>query len=542
MKLFKNKKYIALYVLASFVIIAFFYSYATASVISYPTDRWQISTPEAQGLHSKLLLEMMTHIKKNGYNIQSVTIVRNGYLVLDAYMHPFNDSQKHEMYSATRSVISALIGIAINKGYIKDVNQTITELFPNRKISNLDNLKRSISLKDLLMMASGLDCNDATANKWAGTIAMKKSNDWTQYTLDLPMAQTPGEYFHYCSGVSHLLSAVIRESTGMNTIDFAKKYLFDPLGIKNFEWGESPEGTTNGFAGLRMQPKDMAKIGLLYLNNGKWEDEQIISAEWIEESTQPYIDGRWNGEDYGYQWWVNPAGFYSAVGMYGQAIYVVPDKNLVAVFTSNIVDENMYISGSLLQEKIIPAIVSSEPLPPDPHEVERLNDFLASIVKAPAQGIIWKSEVQGVAKDGIFKRTIWPSFQFAYPSGSTKAELRHRSDIMRMKTPEGVLFYAIIIDIPDGVKLEDFGPIFVVEDFLRRGAGTNLKVTLNKEIMLKCGTKAYQTNFTWLWDNTVPITTFQVSAYKDGKCIFICVHPSKNPYKYESIVQSLTFK
>ena len=168
--------------------------------------------------------------------------------------------------------------------------------------------------------------------------------------------------------------------------------------------------------------------------------------------------------------------------------------------------------------------------------------FCNASSEAPDQGIIWKSEAQGVAKDGIFKRTIWPSFQFAYPLGSTKAELRRRSEIMRMKTPEGVLFYAKIIDIPDGVKLEDFGPIFVVEDFLRRGIGTNLKVTLNKEITLKCGTKAYQTNFTWLWNNTVPITTFQVSAYKDGKCIFLCAHPSMNPYKYESIVQSLTFK
>ncbi len=173
MKLNQKKKYTKNSFLTCFVIIALFYSYATASVNSCPTKKWQISTPEAQGLHSKLLLEMMTHIKENGYNIQSVIIVRNGYLVLDAYMHPFSDSQKHEMYSVTKSVTSALIGVAIDKGFIKDVNQTITELFSNRKISNLDNLKRSISLKDLLMMASGLDCNDATANKWAGTIAMK---------------------------------------------------------------------------------------------------------------------------------------------------------------------------------------------------------------------------------------------------------------------------------------------------------------------------------------------------------------------------------
>lgn len=547
MKLLKNKKSIALYLPIIFTFTVLLYSYATASVSSYPTDGWQNSTPEAQGLHSKLLLEMMTHIKKNGYNIQSVTIVRNGYIVLDAYMYPFEDGQKHEMYSVTKSVTSALIGIAIDKGYIKDVNQTITELFPDKKISNLDNLKRSISLKDLLMMASGLDCNDATANKWAGTIAMIKSNDWTQYTLNLPMAQTPGEYFHYCNGVSHLLSAIINESTGMKTIDFAKIYLFDPLGIKNIEWAESPEGTTNGFAGLKMQPKDMAKIGLLYLNKGKWENRQLISAKWIEESTQPYIDGRWNGEDYGYQWWVNPAGFYSAVGMYGQAIYVLPGKNLIAVFTSNIVDENMYISGSLLQEYIIPAIASLEPLPPNPAEMGRLNNFLVSIAKAPTQGVVWLTEDEGSAKDGIFKRAASPSFQFEYPMSCVKTATRQPDQIMRMKTPSGDLITASVNEIPrdwkrffSPIKLEDFGPT-AYASWLKEH-GSNITVLSNEEITLKCGTKAYRTDIKWLLKNGSPITTNLVSAYKNDKIIYISVHQFKNPEIVELIIQSLSFK
>jgi CubicO group peptidase (beta-lactamase class C family) len=218
MRLLQNKKYMALYFLAIFTISAFFYSYATASVNYYPTNGWQISAPEEQGMHSKILLTMMEEIKNNGYNIQSVSIVRNGYLVLDSCLYPFKNDQKHEMYSATKSVTSALIGLAIDKGYIKDVHQTITQLFPNKKISNLDDLKRSLTLKDLLMMASGLDCNDGSANKWAGTKAMRKSNDWTQYMLNLPMAQPPGEHFHYCNGASHLLSAIIHESTGMQTL------------------------------------------------------------------------------------------------------------------------------------------------------------------------------------------------------------------------------------------------------------------------------------------------------------------------------------
>ena len=547
MKLNQNKQYIATCILASFVIIVFSPAYTVATVNFYPTAGWQISTPEAQGLHSKSLLEMMAYIKKNKYNIQSISIVRNGYLVLDAYMYPFKDGRNHEMHSATKSVMSALIGIAIDKGYIEDVNQTITELFPDRKISNFDDLKKSISLKDLLMMASGLDCRDATANKWAGTIAMKKSSDWTQYALNLPMVQTPGEYFHYCNGVSHLLSAIIHSSTGMKTIDFAQKYMFDPLGIKNIEWGESPEGTNNGFAGLRMQPKDMAKIGLLYLYKGKWENRQLISAEWVEESTQPYIDGRWNGEDYGYQWWVNPAGFYSAVGMYGQAIYVVPGKNLVAVFTSNIVDENMYISGSLLQKYIIPASVSSEPLPPKPDDMKRLDDFLASIAKAPTQGMVWLTESEGSAKDGIFKRAASPSFKFEYPLGCIKTATRQSDQIMRMETPANGIITASIYRIPRNwrrfflpIKLEDFGPKEYAS--WMKKYGSNITVTSNDRIMLEDGTEAYRTDFEWTMKNNKSLITNLVSTYKNGKCIYIAVHQFEKNNMVESIIQSWKFE
>ncbi len=547
MKIPQNKSKIALFFLSILAIILFLYSYSTASIKYYPTDQWHVSAPEAQGILSARLLEMMEDIKKKGYNIQSISIVRNGYLVLDAYINPFQDGQKHEMHSVTKSVMSALIGIAIDQGYIEDVNQTITELFPDRIISHLDERKKLITLKDLLTMTSGLECKDATANNWAGTMAMKKSDDWTQYTLNLPMAQTPGECFHYCNGVSHLLSAIIQKSTGMRTIDFAKKNLFDPLGIKDVEWEESPEGISNGYKGLQLLPKDMAKIGVLYLSKGKWENRQIISAEWIESSTQPYIDGKWAGEDYGYQWWVNPAGFYSAVGMYGQAIYVVPDKNLVAVFTGNIVDHNMYVSGTLLKEYIIPAIASSEPLPPNPEEKARLDNFLAGIAKPPAKGIIWLTENEGVARDGIFKRTASPSFQFEYPLGCIKAPTQASDQVMRMKTPNGGYITASVNDIPKdwrrfffSMKLEDFGPKGYAS-WIKK-FGSSIEVISNNEITLNCGSRAYRTDIKWLYNNRVQIITKLISAYKDGKCVYVAVQEFQNPEKVEPLIQSLIFK
>ena len=176
MRFLQSKKFIFLCFFVIFSFDAFISSYAYASGINYPTHEWQMSAPEEQGMHSKTILAMMEFIKEKEYNIHSVTLVRNGSLVLDSYLYPFKNDKKHEMHSATKSVTSALIGIAIDKGYIKDVHQAITQLFPNKDISNLDELKRSLTLKDLLMMASGLDCHDGSANNWATTVEMRKSN------------------------------------------------------------------------------------------------------------------------------------------------------------------------------------------------------------------------------------------------------------------------------------------------------------------------------------------------------------------------------
>jgi len=146
MKLLQNKKYIALYIFAVFIIIVFIYSYAAASGNTYPTEEWQISTPEEQGMRSQMLAEMMEHIKKNSFNIDSLLIVRNGYVVLDAYFYPYSKGQKHIIHSCTKSIMSALIGIAIDKGYIQNVDQPITDFFPDKAFANMDDLKKSITL------------------------------------------------------------------------------------------------------------------------------------------------------------------------------------------------------------------------------------------------------------------------------------------------------------------------------------------------------------------------------------------------------------
>ena len=173
----------------------------------WPTGAWRISSPEEQGMHSKPLADMLELIGKD-YKIDNVTIVRNGYIVADAYFYPFSKGQKHILYSATKSILSALTGIAIDKGHIKNVDQTIIDFFPDRTLANLDELKKSISLENFLTMTSGLKCRDSHRYRWVGLSEMCTSNDWAQYVLDLPMSEPPGKRFEYCNGVSYLLSVI----------------------------------------------------------------------------------------------------------------------------------------------------------------------------------------------------------------------------------------------------------------------------------------------------------------------------------------------
>jgi len=537
MKLLQKKKYITLYILAILIIFVFFYSYATSSVNTYPTEGWQITTPEEQGIRSQILAEMMEHIKKNSFNIDSILIVRNGHIVFDAYFYPFSNEQKHPIFSCTKSIMSALIGIAIDKGYIQNVDQPIMDFFPDKAFANMDDLKKSITLKNLLMMASGLKCRDSYLYRWVGFFEMRNSKDWAQYVLDLPMAEPPGEKFEYCNGASYLLSVIIQNTIKMKTLDFARKHLFEPLGILDVEWERSPQGIDAGYGEMWLKPYDMAKIGWLYLNKGRWGNKQIVPSAWVEASTRGHIDATLF-DHYGYQWWVDSAGYYMAVGYKGQRIFVVPEKNLVTVFTGDLTGSDGLILKNLLDFYIIPAASSFDSLPPNEKEQVRLDALVNSVGKAI--GFTWTSENEGMAKDGVFKRTVSPSFKFECPIASKKAATKHSGEVMRMKTPGNDTFSASVADIPEGMKVADFGPKHYVQKF--ENYDINVKVISNKEIMLKCGTKAYRTDFTWLLYNKVPMTTFLVSAYKDGKCIFLWADTWKYHDKVEPIIQSLTFK
>ena len=321
----KQAQIFKIIIITALIIPAFIFVWGTLLAVEtqeapayWPTQGWQTSTPEKQGVDSEKLADMLERIKSQNINIRSVVVICNGNVLLDACFHPYKKDSWHIIHSCTKSITSALIGIAIDKGYIESVKTPVLEFFPERTAANLDENKKALTLEHLLSMSSGFQARDSYLYNWQGLAKMRASRDWIQYVLDLPMADAPGIKFDYSNCVSFLLSAILQESTGTNALAFAREHLFGPLGIHEVDWPSSPQGITLGWGGMRMKPLDMAKIGFLYLNKGVWEGKQVVPSSWVEASTREQIKAGTLSDGYGYQWWVDEDGYYMALGYSGQ--------------------------------------------------------------------------------------------------------------------------------------------------------------------------------------------------------------------------------
>jgi CubicO group peptidase (beta-lactamase class C family) len=345
----------------------------TAASESESSDGWKTSTPEAQGMDSQKLYGMIKYIQ--GLGIDSLLIARNGFIVTEAYFYSNTKSSVHDLRSCTKSVTSALVGIAIEEGYIKGVDSKILDLFAQYKFENMDENKKNIALKHLLTMSAGFEWNEdySLPNEKNPAYQISSSPDSIRFLLNRKLVEEPGKVFHYNSGQSDLLSSILTKATGMDTFTYAEKKLFQPLGITEKYWGTFSDGTVCGAAGLNMCTRDMAKFGTLYLNKGKWNGRQIVPEKWVEDSTKKQIDADFNGTagGYGYQWWLNRFGGYSARGIYGQYIFVMPELKMVVVFQSHF-SNNDLPPYYLMEGSIIPAAVSQAPLPENKEAYQQL--------------------------------------------------------------------------------------------------------------------------------------------------------------------------
>jgi CubicO group peptidase (beta-lactamase class C family) len=303
----------------------------------WPTKEWSTSSPEEQGMSSERLARLVEFGASN--DIDSVLVTRHGRILLEASYAPFRAGLKHRFYSATKSVTSTLIGMALADGLLDSTDHKVVDFFADRTIANLDDAKKAITVQHLLDMTSGLAWQEGVNGGAESYAAMARSPDWQQFILDQPMTTPPGSRFYYSTGNSHLLSAILGKVTGRSTLDYARERLFGPLGIDDVLWRVDPQGVSNGGNDLYLQPRDMAKIGYLWLRGGLWEGKQILPAAWIEGVRAADVDMHesWSADiRYGRQFWVMPRrDTFMAVGYHRQLVVVMPGLDIVAVATGS---------------------------------------------------------------------------------------------------------------------------------------------------------------------------------------------------------------
>ena len=332
----------------------------------WPTAQWRTCTPEAVGMDSETLREMNEDIVlllKLHIDVHSVVIIRKGYIVAEQYYSEDYDlDSPHPIYSCAKSITSAAVGIAMEEGYLSDVNQPLLNFFPEYSIEYPQG-KENITLKHMLTMSAGFEWHEMdfpysddqnTYNSWAN------SEDRIEFLLNRPLSDVPGSRFNYNTAISHTLSAVIQKQTGTRTDSFVVSRLFTPLGISDYYWHIDPNGIAYGGGGVRLKPRDLAKIGLLYMNNGKWDQDQIVPQNWVSESLEKHIlRGDIPDFYYGYQWWVHKEGLYAAVGYGGQVLMLIPDLELIVVFNNYLKETDSFqleAPWRLLETYIIPAV------------------------------------------------------------------------------------------------------------------------------------------------------------------------------------------
>ena len=310
-----------------------------------PAEDWPRSSAAARGLDPAKLARLVQEIEDGERfpDLHSLLLVRHGYLVVEEYFDGWSADRLHTLQSVSKSFTSALVGIAIEQGAIRGVEERVLDFFPDTDgIAHLDERKRRLTVEHLLTMRSGTDYHERGSDSPHSRLN-RLARGWDRFYLDRPMVRDPGSRFQYDSGGVILLSSLLERRTGLHADRFAERHLFAPLGITRSSWFRNHDGHPHTGGGLSLRPRDMAKLGLLYLRKGRWGDRQVVPASWVERSTRRHVDldREPHNIGYGYLWWIHepdPGGssgeeIYAAQGFRGQYILVVPEHDLVVVVT-----------------------------------------------------------------------------------------------------------------------------------------------------------------------------------------------------------------
>lgn len=308
-------------------------------------DGWAVSTLSDEGLDARQVAAVEKRTKDGDYGqVHSCLIVRHGKLVYERYFHGFRRDSLHRLYSVTKSVTSALVGIAIEQGLVGGVDDQAISYFPEYRDAAWDPRKDAITLGHLLTMSSGLQYDEWSypygdeRNSYA---QMTASPDWIRWGLEQPLVAEPGARFNYNSANTHVFAGILYHTSGQQAAQFAQQRLFAPLGISDTFWytGDGLTAVSGANGGLMLRARDMAKFGYLYLQGGRWNGQQVVPRAWVEESVRPHITIG-SGAEYGYFWWIHrmTAGrrtvqWFAGRGYGDQIIAVFPELDLVVVMT-----------------------------------------------------------------------------------------------------------------------------------------------------------------------------------------------------------------
>ncbi|WP_197028234.1 serine hydrolase [Bosea sp. 117] len=342
-------------------------------------DDWDVATPASVGFDPAALCAIGARLADpNAPNLHSLLVIRHGRLVYETYAEgrderwgrdigviAYDARRLHDMRSVTKSVVSLLFGIAFERNAIKDLDAPAIGFFPEYADLATPDINR-ITLKHLLTMTPGLAWSEG--GPWFGPTnderLMYEATDPYRYVFTRRPIYAPGTRWEYSSGATTLLGAVLQKAIGRQLPDFAREALFEPLGMREVEWITLGNGDAAAGGGLRLKPRDMAKIGQLVLAGGIWQGRRVVSEEWIRQSIEPRFEG-WLPMRYGYQWWVGGSKvgdrsvpWIAAIGLGGQRLFIVPSLDLVVASTAGLYREadQGYYARAILEDDVIPAI------------------------------------------------------------------------------------------------------------------------------------------------------------------------------------------
>jgi len=322
-------------------------------------DGITVSTAEEEKVSTEKLEKLVDAVTSGEFGtLHSILVMKNGKLILEEYFDAYSAEDLHMLQSCTKSISSLLVGIAIDKGFVKDVEMKTPEFFPELS-EKINKDWEKVSLKNLLKMSAGVNWDNN-----ADESINKEDPNYLLNILQRSIKVKPGELFEYRSPNTNLIAGIIKNVSGMRADKFSEKYLFKPLGIELYNWHLIAGNSLPDMSGsLGLRPRDMVKIGLLVLNNGKWKDKQIISEKWIVESTTKQIITEWV-LDYGYFWWTGQSKKHSgisalvAMGLGSQFIVMIPELNVVAVTTGYNMEMNEHANSLRIFEKyLLPAVM-----------------------------------------------------------------------------------------------------------------------------------------------------------------------------------------